>query len=207
MTRRNNCLPVHSIRSRLRHSHKQQIASWSFASRVARFHVVRLKRAANRSTMRATDFSSICANQAQDFSPVVVAAVAVEEGDQSFFGQRLGDIEPVHTVGRAEVFQKRAMYEAVTVRANETEYEIAHPEVLEHGPGGSVGLVEVLLPSQIIFDQGLELRTGDHIPLQSARAGLHERRDRSKNVALLRQPIPALKPGKSFSAALRVPLI
>ena len=70
-------------------------------------------------------FVDLAADQTQDFAPVVVAAVFVELSNQVVDVERLFDVEAVHEVGRAEILQKRAMDEGVTVRAQEAEDEVA----------------------------------------------------------------------------------
>jgi len=50
----------------------------------------------------------LAADQAQHLAPVVVAAVVVEQLDQTILIQRLGDVELVDDLGRTEILQERA---------------------------------------------------------------------------------------------------
>ncbi len=115
----------------------------------------------------------LAADQPQYFAPFVLAAVVVEEGDQAAYVKRLRDVELMHELGRAEVLQKRAMHKGVTIRSDETEDEVAQPQVIHHRTSRGASLAEMQLLTQIVLDDSGQPRAVYQVPLQTARSGLH----------------------------------
>ncbi len=64
-------------------------------------------------------FVDLAADQTKDFAPVVVAAVFVEQLDQCVDLHCLLVLESVDEFGGAEILQKRAVDEGVTIRPQE----------------------------------------------------------------------------------------
>ena len=108
----------------------------------------------------------------------------VEQGEQTGLVQRLGNVELMDEIGRTKIFQKRAMDEAVAVRADEAEDEVALPQMLDHDSRGGSRLREVQVGVQVVLDEAGQRLAVDHVSLQTAGTGLHEGRDATQQVVL-----------------------
>ena len=91
-------------------------------------------------------FVNLAADQTQDFTPFVVAAVLVEQVHQLIDRHLLRLlVEPADVLGGRKVFQERAVDEAVEVRATQAEEVVPLAKLADHAAGrflrfGGVGL-------------------------------------------------------------------